>query len=103
MFKNRIILFSAIFLILSLICFFSFVVVYGNDEGQNVSNIILIIATFFFYLFSFPLLLIFKLLDLHILANLLYIYLFLFDILFYTIIIYKLILWKQNKRKAKEE
>lgn len=101
--KKKIVLFIVIYLILSFVCFISFFLAIGNDEGQYVSNVLLIIATYFYYVFSFPILTIIKLFSLPFTSFFWFIFAALIDILFYTVLIYNFILNRRNKRKVKEE
>ena len=103
MFKNRIILFIKIFIILLVICFLTFVIEQGDNAGEPSSKLIYVLSNFISNIFCFPILIIEKKFNL---INIPYFWIIieiLIDILFYTIIIYYIYLWYKNKMMAKEE
>ena len=101
--QKKIILFNAIFLITFVICLLSLWVAAVIDEDMVESKVVIVLGTFFFNIVRFPFLLFARILNERFLYGNWFLLEFFLDILFYTIIIYKLYIWIKNKRKAKEE
>ena len=99
--KNK--LFLTIFITISILCFFSLWTASAIDEDMVESKVVIVLGTFIFYIFRFPLLFIESIFHLDIFTNYWFFFALLFDTLFYTIIIYFIYLWNKNRRKEKEE